>query len=143
MGGRAHSERDEWAEALKAYRAAAEADPKMSEAWYWISCAEFNLNGCKSCEAEYVPLMHCIKLDPNHVEAHNNLGEVFRYVRKDPAKAEKSYREAIRLDPKFAVARGNYSLLLLEQHPNRAVKKILEWFMVTCEKAGADAEELC
>ena len=27
--------------------------------------------------------------------------------------------------------------------PNRAVKKILEWFMVTCEKAGADAEELC
>ena len=27
--------------------------------------------------------------------------------------------------------------------PNRAVKKIAEWFMLTCEEAGADAEELC
>ena len=27
--------------------------------------------------------------------------------------------------------------------PNRAVKKILEWLMLTCEEAGADAEELC
>ena len=27
--------------------------------------------------------------------------------------------------------------------PNSAVKKITEWFVVTCEKAGADADELC
>ena len=27
--------------------------------------------------------------------------------------------------------------------PNGAVRKIAEWFTVTCEKAGADAEELC
>ena len=26
--------------------------------------------------------------------------------------------------------------------PNSAVKKITEWFVVTCEKAGADADEL-
>ena len=26
--------------------------------------------------------------------------------------------------------------------PNGSVKKIAEWFMVTCEKAGADAKEL-
>ena len=26
--------------------------------------------------------------------------------------------------------------------PNAMAKKIAEWFMVTCEKAGADAKEL-
>ena len=69
--GSAHFERGEWAEALKAYRAAADADPKMSKAWLGISMAEFMMNGGKRCEAEYVPLTRCIKLDPNNVCAHS------------------------------------------------------------------------
>ena len=59
--GEAHFHRSEWAEALKAFRAAAEADPKMSEAWYWMSAAEREMNGGKTCEAEYAPLARCIK----------------------------------------------------------------------------------
>ena len=107
--GEAHFERREWAEALKAYRTAAGADPKMSVAWYYISAAEREMNGRKPCDAEYLPLMHCIRLDPN----------------KDTS-------------PITGAALANTTLT-----PNRAVKKILEWFMLTCEKAGADAEELC
>ena len=54
-----------WAEALKVFRAAAEADPKMSAAWYCISAAEREMNGGEPCDAEYVPLARCIKLDPS------------------------------------------------------------------------------
>ena len=50
--GQAHFDRHESAEALKAFRAAAEADPKMSRAWLWISATEFEMNGGKHCEAE-------------------------------------------------------------------------------------------
>ena len=112
--GTAHFNRCEWAEALKAWRAAAEADPKMSEAWFCISAAECAMNG-ECCEAMYVPLTHCIKLDPNNAVAHSNLGHVQYFVRKDPAKAGESYREAIRLDPKFVQAHWHYSHLLESQ----------------------------
>ena len=56
--GCARFERREWAEALKAFRAAAEADPKMGEAWLGISTAEFQMNGGKPCEAQYLSLIH-------------------------------------------------------------------------------------
>ena len=113
--GEAHFARREWAEALKALRAAAEADPKMRDAWYAISATEREMNGRKPCEAEYLPLMHCIRLDPNHARAHCGLGNVQMHVRKDPAKAEESFREAIRLDPKLMGARWNYACLLYQQ----------------------------
>ena len=71
----------------------------MSEAWFNISAVEYQMNGGKCCAAEYAPLMRCIKLDPNNADAHLNLGRVQMYVLKDPAQAEESFREAIRLDP--------------------------------------------
>ena len=61
--GEAHYDRCEGAEALKAFRAAVDIDPKMSAAWLAISCAELQMNGGKACEAAHAPLMHCIKLD--------------------------------------------------------------------------------
>ena len=137
--GEAHFERREWAEALKAYRTAAGADPKMSVAWYYISAAEREMNGRKPCDAEYLPLMHCIRLDPNHARAHCGLGNVQMHVRKDPAKAEESFREAIRLDPKWAPPHWNYSYLLEQQGDwTGAIREMRE-----CVQAGADAEELC
>ena len=38
--GHALYDRREWPEARAAYRAAVEADPKMSDAWFWISSVE-------------------------------------------------------------------------------------------------------
>ena len=43
-----------------------------------------------------------IELDPSHAMAHNNLGLLLQYVRKDYDGAEKMYRKAIELDPSHA-----------------------------------------
>ena len=126
--GHAHFKRHEWAEALKAYRAAVKVDPKMSEAWFWISAAECEMNGGEPCEEEYVPLTRCIKLDPNNAMAHLNFGSVLLDVRKDPTKAEESFREAIRLDPALALAHNNLGLLLhiALKKPTEAKESYLE-----------------
>ena len=54
--GVAFTEQENWPEALKAFRAAAEMDPELSNAWFNIGCAECMMNGGEHCEAEYAPL---------------------------------------------------------------------------------------
>merc|ERR1712196_456267 len=61
----------------------------------------------KSTEASYEPYTRCIALDPKHAMAHNNLGLVLQYVRKDYDGAERHYRKAIDLDPTKAAAHNN------------------------------------
>ena len=72
--GTAHFERREWAEALKAFRAVVAVDrsSSSSKAWLAISAAEFQMNGGKHCEAQYVPLTRCLKLDPNNACAREH-----------------------------------------------------------------------
>ena len=53
--GDAFAEQEKWNEALAAYRAAAEKDPEMSEAWYGIGATENRKNGGRSCEADHQP----------------------------------------------------------------------------------------
>jgi len=53
-----------------------------------------------------------IELDPSHAMAHNNLGLLLQYVRKDYDGAEKMYRKAIELDPSYATAHRCPGLLL-------------------------------
>ena len=67
--------------------------------WFALGYAHYELNGMKSCEASYEPYTRCIELDPTHAEAHSNLGNLLRDVRKDYDGAERSYRKAIELEP--------------------------------------------
>ena len=99
-------------EAVVAYRAAVEADPEMSGAWFSLGCAEFLKAGGKSSEVQIEPYERCVALDPTHATAHNNLGNALNNVRKDYDGAEELYRKAIALNPKYAAAHMNLGLLL-------------------------------
>ena len=109
--GKAFLEQEKWDEALAALRAAVAKDPEMSGAWFAVAYAEGKSSG-KKTEAEIDAYEHCIKLDPKHANAHNNLGVALKNVRKDFDGAEAMYRKAIELDPKDALAHHNLSLLL-------------------------------
>ena len=52
-----------------------------------------------------------IKIDPNHVQAHNNLGVLFNDL-KDYQKAKNCYEKTIQLDPNFADAHYGLGLVL-------------------------------
>ena len=62
-----------------------------------------------------MPYTRCIALDPKHAAAHNNLGRVMQYVRKDYDGAEKMYRKATELDPKYPNPYWDLSLILENQ----------------------------
>ena len=98
-----------WPEAIAALRRCVEMDPSHSEAWLGVGFAYDWQNGEKSCEAQIEPYARCIALDPKHAAAHSNLGSVLKNVRKDYDGAEKMFRKAIELDPKFAYACWNLS----------------------------------
>ena len=98
-------------EALVAYRAAVAKDPEMSAAWFAVAYAEGKRSG-KHTEASIDAYEHCIKLNPKHVSALNNLGWALHDLRKDFDRAEAMYRKAIELDPKDASAHYNLGNLL-------------------------------
>ena len=58
-----------------------------------------------------VAFQHAIALDPNHANAHNNLGVVLR-AQGEVVAAEAAYRAAIRLDSGHSDAYTNLGLLL-------------------------------
>ena len=69
-------------------------------------------NGRRNTEAEFEPYTRCLAINPNHVSAINNLGNVLKSVRKDYDGAERLYRKAIKLDPEHANACWNLSAVL-------------------------------
>ncbi len=54
----------------------------------------------------------CLRIDPRHSMAHNNLGWLLHDARGDLDGAERMYREAIRLNPRNVNAHWNLSLVL-------------------------------
>ena len=120
-------QQEKWDEAIKAFRAAAEKDPEMSEAWYGIGVAENMKNG-GSCEAAYKPLKRCVDLDPNHARAHCLLGGVLLHVRKDAARAEKHFRATIRLEPNYALPHRGLSFILERRDDlDGAIREMLDY----------------
>lgn len=59
-----------------------------------------------------------VRLSPAKARAHNNLGYAYQ-LSGLRGKAIESYREALRLDPGFRIARGNLEALLCEEAPAR------------------------
>ena len=113
--GLAWKKEKKWPEAIAALRRCVALDANHSKAWFELGWAYYNQNGRKNCEAEYEPYTRCIALDPKHAMAHNNLGSVLQYVRKDYDGAEKLYRKAIELAPKNAYACWFLSKLFEDQ----------------------------
>ena len=54
----------------------------------------------------------CLRIDPRHSMAHNNLGNLLKNHKKDIAGAEREYQLAIKLDPNNAMVHWNLSTLL-------------------------------
>ena len=126
-----------WDEALAAFRAAAEKDPEMSEAWCTIGAAEVMKNGGEPCEAAHDPLKRCVELDPNHAKAHYGLGDVLLYVRKDDARADEHLRAAIRLDPNFAPAHRDLAVVLHQRGDlDEAIREMLEYVRLSGDPDG-------
>ena len=117
-----------WDEALAAFRAAVEKDPKMSAAWFMIGFTDNMKNGGKYCEAAYKPLKRCLDLDPNHARAHCLLGGVLLHVRKDAARAEKHFRATIRLEPNYALPHRGLSFILERRDDlDGAIREMLDY----------------
>ena len=53
-----------------------------------------------------------IAADPTCADAHNNLGYLLQYERKDVPGAESAYRDAIAANPKLVEAHNNLEYLL-------------------------------
>ena len=127
--GLRHRENNMWPEAIAAFQKCVALDANHSEAWYQLGWAYYRQNGRKNCEAEYEPYTRCIALDPKHVVAHCNLGNVLKNVRKDYDGAEKMYRKAIDLDSKKTDACWNLSFILEDQKNDipGAIKAVEEY----------------
>lgn len=78
-----------------------------AEDWYDLGC-DLELSSAEEATAAYEK---ALKLDPDHVDAHVNLG---RLLHEDgaPAAAEKHYRAAIALDPEHETAAFNLGVAL-------------------------------
>ena len=91
-----------WDEAIAEYRAAAEKDPKMSDALWAITRAEWAKNGAEVCEAMHEPLVNYIELQPDDALAHNLLGRVLLEKRENYSGAERHFGKAVQLNPELA-----------------------------------------
>ena len=128
---------EKWDEALAAYRAAVEEDPKMSAAWYGIGRVEMEKNGGKTCEAVYGPFKRCLQLDPNNPGAHYGLGDVL-YVRKDYPRAEEHLRAANRLDPNLELAHQGLAVVLQQRGDlDEAIRETLAYVRLSGDPDGS------
>lgn len=101
-----------------AHRAAAvrgDVEGRMAaEDWYEMGC-EFEEYDSEQATDAY---RHAVELDPNHVDAHVNMGRLLHEA-GDMRAAESHYRAALELEPEDATAAYNLGVLLedLGRHP--------------------------
>ena len=77
------------------------------EGWYELAC-EVEISDPEEAQEAYE---RAIALDPNHADAHVNLGRLL-HEQKAPAAAEKHYRAALNADPEHDTAAFNLGVAL-------------------------------
>jgi len=75
------------------------ADEESADRWYELGC-ELELTSVEEAQRAYE---RAIRLDPDHADAHINLGRLL-HEQRAPALAEKHYRRALEIDSANALA---------------------------------------
>ena len=78
-----------------------------ADGWYELAC-DLEMADLEQAEAAYE---RSIEINPNHADAHVNLGRLL-HERKAPAAAEKHYRSAIKVSPDHETAAFNLGVAL-------------------------------
>ena len=83
------------------------AETITADAWYQLGC-DLEMTSVEEAEDAY---KRVLALDPDHADAHVNLGRLL-HERRAPAAAEPHYRRALALDPSHSVAAFNLGVAL-------------------------------
>jgi Flp pilus assembly protein TadD len=102
--GRLLAQRDDDEGAEVEYRKAIECDPKLADPHSSLGLLLRQKGDLAGAEAEY---RKAIQLDPNDPRTHNNLGSLILHFSGDVESAIASYKEALRIAPRFSIAADN------------------------------------
>jgi tetratricopeptide (TPR) repeat protein len=114
-------ERGDLQAAEKAYRSAAEADPKSADAQVGLGNVLVQMG--RPIEAEQA-LLAALRLDPNRAAAHTNLGVVY-YQQGEMEKAAKAFSDALSLDDADAATTYLLAAVRLQQNDLPGAEKLL------------------
>lgn len=108
-------------EAISAYRAAIEANPKASGALVNLGTIAFRMRKLKDAEMFY---RRALESDPDYALAHFNLGNLYD-EQGNQTEARSHYLEALRLNPRYADT--YFNLALLCERNNEILQAIGYW----------------
>lgn len=97
-----------------------------AEGWYELAC-EVEVSDAEEAQQAYE---RAIALDPNHADAHVNLGRLL-HEQKAPAAAEKHYRAALKADPEHDTAAFNLGVALEDRGKLREAAAAYERALVS------------
>lgn len=109
--------------AIECYQRVLALDPQCAAAYAGLAFAYGHLN-LESVPKSGPAALQAIQLDPSLAEGHLALAEFRHAYEKDSAGAEKEFKQALALNPSYAKAHGDYSLLLVAS--GRAAEAIAE-----------------
>ena len=66
-----------------------------------------------------------LKIDPDHINTHNNLGVIFKEL-KENQKAKECFEKVIKIDPNYAGAHNNLGVIFIEFGENQKAKECFE-----------------
>jgi tetratricopeptide (TPR) repeat protein len=108
-------------DAIAAYRAAVEANPRASGALVNLGTIAFRMRKLKDAEAFY---RRALESDPDYALAHFNLGNLYD-EQGNHTEARTHYHDALRLNPRYADT--YFNLALLCERNNEILRAIGYW----------------
>jgi tetratricopeptide (TPR) repeat protein len=117
---------------IAAEEARGRSEEPGAEEWYQLGC-ELELTNSAEAQDAY---RRALRLDPEHSDAHVNLGRLLHEAGK-PAEAAKHYELALDVDPTSATAAFNLGVALEDLHRSDAAVKA---YLLAVELDGSNAD---